>query len=65
MRHAHLAADDEMDSHLFRLHVGAHHAVDAVPVREGKGGEAELPGLLHEFLRTARPLQKGVIALDP
>ena len=60
-----LRADDQARTGAAGGDVSAHDAVDAVPVGEHQGGNAQFPAALHQLLGVAGPLQEGKIALAP
>ena len=59
------AADDQARTVAAGGDVSAHDAVDAVPVGEHQGGNAQFPAALHQLIGVAGPLQEGKIALAP
>ena len=60
-----LRADDQARTVAAGGDVSAHDAVDAVPVGEHQGGNAQFPAALHQLIGVAGPLQEGKIALAP
>ena len=60
-----LGADDEVHAELARLHMGPHHAVDAVAVRQRERPDPEGMGLLDQLVGVTRPFEKREVALAP
>ena len=59
----HPGADDQVQAQFPGLHVGAHGAVDAVPVGQAERLDPQLRRPLQQLLGMARPLQERVVAL--
>ena len=61
----HLGADDQREAEPARSHMRAHHAMDAIPVGQGKRRQPEGVCLLDELVGTTRPFEKREVALAP